>query len=466
MLSPKIFYIFVLVGTSLFAQQFAKKPHGIYPAEYSQFWFLYEKENRVGQEEIFLRPFYSSYREKASEHRYKTSLFPLYYSQSTNYWSKWSFLFLFGNETMHHEDIGKDSDYAITPLLQWGRGSTSKDEYTAFFPIYGTIKSKLSWSEIHFFLFPLYTEWNHKEFEAKSILWPLLLYGKSDIRQEYRALPFFSHKSHIGKFEHNSLLWPFISWGRDNLDKKEPSSYSFVWLLYGYKKSYYGNMKSFSFMPIIATWSLFSYGYDKRTAEVDYSFLFFLFQYSYSNDKDFRKLIFFPFYGYSHFASKEFTFVTPFYISMNSNTYHERVNFYYLVPFYIYSLKVYPKEERAELYIKIWPFYRYHRDPEGNLEWNTLSLFPIRSSTFERVWDPIWSILEYKKFINGEKRFSLFMRLYTQRWSADSFHIHIPFLAEYSSSPNKTSYKFLYGFLGYERQNEKSKFQFLWFIYI
>jgi hypothetical protein len=225
-------------------------------------------------------------------------------------------------------------------------------------------------------------------------------------------------------------------------------------------------MKSISVLPILGTLSLFSYGYDKRTSETNYNFIFFLFQYGYSNDKDYRKLICFPFYGYSHYASKDFTFITPFYIQMKSNNYHEKGIFYYFVPFYIYSNKTFPKEERSESYLKIWPFYRYSKDPEGNLEWNTLSLFPFRSSTFERVWDPVWSLVEYKNFINGEKRFSLFMRLYSQRWSEDEFHMYIPLLIDYSKSESSNSWSFFYGFLGYEKKEEKSKFQFLWFIQI
>ncbi|MEM4271118.1 MAG: hypothetical protein QXO70_03435, partial [Candidatus Pacearchaeota archaeon] len=307
----KLSLLFLSLCIYLHANALQKSIYGIYPAKYQQFWVFYEKEERVGQSQIIFRPFYSNYHDKKPNHFYSTSFYPLYYSQSTNYWSKWSFLFLFGNESTKHEDIGEDKDYVFTPIFQWGKGDTPKDEYFSFFPIFGKWKSKLSWSEINFFLFPIYIDWSHKEFEAKSILWPLTLYGKSDVRKEYRFLPFFSHKSHIGKFEHNSIFWPFISWGKDNLDKKEPSSYSFVWLLYGYKKSYYENMKSFSFMPILGTWSLFSYGYDKRKAEKDFVLLFFLFQYGYSNDKDFRKLIVFPFYGYSYYANKEFQFITP-----------------------------------------------------------------------------------------------------------------------------------------------------------
>ena len=444
-----------------------KQTYGLFPTQnYFNFSFFYEKEERQGQSELYVRPFYSTYSDKLTNSKFSSSFYPLYYSQSTDKWKKWTFLFLFSGDTWIHEDVGQDEDLSITPLFVWGKGDTDRERYISFFPIYGTLKNKLSWSSINYILFPLYVDWEYKDFRAKSILWPLTIYGSNEIRKEYRFLPFYSQKSHIGKFSHTSILWPFISYGVDNLDKKEPSSYSFFWLLYAKKESYYGNQLSFGFMPIIGSISLFSYGYDNRTTEKDYSALFFLLQYGYSNDKDYRKYIFFPFYGYSRYANKEFTFITPFIYKMETDTYLIKSNSYYLIPFYHYNYQNYIKEERTDSYLKIWPLFLWHRDFEGNLNWNFLSLYPIRSETAEKVWDPIFSIIEYKKLINGEKRFSLMMRLYSQRWSENENHWNVPLFVDYSSKDEITKFRIFYGFLGYEKSENKSIYQFLWFIKI
>jgi hypothetical protein len=58
------------------------------------------------------------------------------------------------------------------------------------------------------------------------------------------------------------------------------------------------------------------------------------------------------------------------------------------------------------------------------------------------------------------------MRLYTQRWAEDEFHLYVPFVMDLSLEKERTSWKFLYGFLGYERQEEKRSLQLLWFISI
>lgn len=77
--------------------------------------------------------------------------------------------------------------------------------------------------------------------------------------------------------------------------------------------------------------------------------------------------IYFSFYGYSRFASKEFTFITPLFVHMRSDTYGVKSNSYYLIPFFYYKEMHYIKEERADTYYKVWPIFKWHRDAEGNL---------------------------------------------------------------------------------------------------
>ena len=257
--------LFLVISFSLEAK-LPTYPVGEYPSKYSQVWVFYEKEWRKGQSEIILRPFYSSYEHDLSAHKYKTSLYPIFYSEKTNHWNRWTFLFIFSHDSTLHDDTGDDSDLVLSPLFQW--------------------------------------DWSHKEFKARSILWPFFVWGSSDIRSEVRVFPFYSQKRHIAKFEHTTLLWPFIQWGKDFLDKKEPTSYSFFFPFYNIKSSLYGNMESRAFIWFPILGSLVGYGYDRKTSEVNYNFLFFLIQYGYSNNRDYRKHIFFPFYGYSRFASK------------------------------------------------------------------------------------------------------------------------------------------------------------------
>ena len=399
-------------------------------------------------------------------YKYSTFLFPVFAKQKTDYWSYWSLLHIFSGTSIKHSDTGEDKDIMISPLFIWGKGETKKDSYYGFFPFFGKVKSKIGWSEIKFFLFPLYASWQHKDFKAYSILWPIFLYGKSPSRLEHRFLPFYSIKIHKGKYKRYSVLWPFFQWGTDFMDKKEPVSYFMFFPFYAHKRSKYGNMRSYAFLWLPLLGSFIGYGYDKRTGETNFNALFFIYQYGYSKDGSYKKHIFFPFIGYYRRNGKEAFFVTPFYFRLKSNTYHIKSDYKFITPFFWKIKKHYIKEDKTDIYYKLWPFFRYHKNTQGDMEWNILSLFPVRSETAEKVWEPMWSLIEYKKLANGEKRLSLFMRLYNQRWSADEFHVHIPFLWDYSRAPGYVRWKFLMGLIGYERIGDKRKIQLLWFIKI
>ncbi|WP_411822526.1 hypothetical protein [Leptospira sp. 'Mane'] len=458
----------ILICLSFFISPlFAKLPNSFtedIPSDYHQFWFLYESEKRANQDLIAFRPFYMSFEDKTTAFRFRSYLSPIYYKEETNHWYTWSSLFFFSGTGIKHEEGDEEDDFFLTPLFMWGKGETARENYFSIFPIYGRIRNKLSYQELNYFLFPIYTEWKYKTFEAKSLFWPLTMYGKSETRSEFRIFPLFSRKVHDGKYKRYSVLWPFFQWGEEKLDKKEPTNYSLFFPFYLSKNSQDGNMKSRAFLWFPILNSLFSYGYDKKTGHSNYSALFIFFQYHTSEKKDLSKFVIFPLYGYSYFANKEAEFITPFYISLSQNTNHLKSKSYFLLPFFSHSKQEFVGTGREDTYWKFWPLVRYHHDSEGNLVWNTLSIIPVRFEVMEEVWEPIFSIIEYRKLKNGEKRLHLVTRLYSQRWSAKETNIHIPLLVEFQKNETGFRYQFLYGLVGIDTREEKNKFQILWWL--
>lgn len=450
--------------TSLSAE-FPRKPSSEYSSDYWQFWFLYQTEKRDGESEIVVRPFFSTYKEKKSAYEFNTLIYPLYYDESTTHWGIWTFLYLFSGSSTKHPDLGEDKDF-ISPLVLYGEGDIAKENYWGIFPLYGEIHNKFAWSDLDFVLFPMYTSWSYEDFRAYSILWPIFLYGSSPVRKEFRFWPFYSAKEHQGKYARYSIIWPFIQWGYEDLDAKEPRSFVFLPGLYVGKDSQFGNMKSRGIFWLPLLGSFLGYGYDRRTDQFDFNALFFFFQYGYSNDRDYRKFVFYPFFVYSHYASKESTFITPFYLHMQTDTFYLKSDRYYFIPLYIDVHYSYPALHKETQYYKFWPFFRYHKDKDGNLTWNTLSLFPLKSETVEHFWSPIWSIVQYQKMINGEKRLSLLMRLYTQRWTEDEFHMYVPLLLDMDLTKKKSEWEILYGLFGYKNEENERTVKLLWLIEI
>jgi len=441
------------------------------PSDYYQFWFLYEAEKRANQSSFYIRPFYGNFFDKTTNFKSKTILPPIFYREETDHWYTWTSLFFFTGTGFKHEEGDEEEDIFFSPIFFWGKGDTPKENYVSIYPFFGTMKNKLSYQKIKYYvfpllLFPLYSEWEYKTYEAKSILWPLTLRGKSETRDELRIFPFYSHKEHIGKYKRYSILWPFFQWGQDKMDKKEPVSYAMFFPFYQYKYTDSGSMKSRAILWFPILNSLFSYGFDKKTGHTNYSALFVFFQYTTSVKNDAEKLVFFPFYGYSYFANKQARFITPFYIRLSQNTNHLKADSTFLLPFFSIMKQEFVGTGRTDLYWKLWPIIRYHKDSEGNLTWNTISLIPVRFENMEDLWEPIFSIIEYKKLVNGEKRLHLITRLYSQRWSDKEINIHIPLLVEYSKNESGFKYDFLYGFVGLDTRSDSTKYKLFWLLEI
>ena len=122
--------------------------------------------------------------------------------------------------------------------------------------------------------------------------------------------------------------------GKDSLDKKEPTSYSFFFPFYNLKSSHYGNMKSQAYLWIPILGSVFGHGYDKRTSEVNYNFLFFYFSMDIRTVKIIGNIFFFHSTAIHDLPAKSLPLFLLF-LNMRTDTYGVKSNSYYLIPFFI-----------------------------------------------------------------------------------------------------------------------------------
>ncbi len=442
--------IFLLSASALSARP-PTTTDGETPRRYWQFLFLFESTNAPGQSEFVIRPLipiYSHYANYERGYEFNTVLYPIFWSHGTFDWKKWTFLFFFTGDDTYHEDTKDDTDLMLSPLFSWGRGETERERYVSFFPFYGRIRNKLGWSEINFVMFPFYVNWSHKEYKAHGILWPIIMWGGDDVRSDLRIFPFYSSKIHQGKYVHRTVLWPFVQWGTDDMDKRDPRSYFLFFPFYGHKWSESGELNVHSIgWPI----SIVSWGRDRKVGAYEFRLLTFIYQYGYSETPLIRKHIFFPFYGYYRFNNYEFTFVTPFYHNLKTHSLIMESDYTFLIPFYTQEDRYYRRERTQEWYLKVWPFFNYMEDTRGNLSFRTLDLlWPWRSDTWDRLWGPVWSIVEYRTMENGDKYFSLFLRIYSQYWNDEEFHLF--FLGfEFHRTRRYWSFEFLGGLFGFRR---------------
>lgn len=448
------FLFMLLPGAGLFAKM-PDSVSGENPRDYYEFLFLYDRTITPGQSEHFFHPFYSRYENAERAYSIQSVLYPIYYSHGTNYWNYRTILYLFTFENKYHETKKEDDDVLLAPLFFWGRGDTEEERYFGFFPFFGNVKDKLAHSEISFFLFPVYSSWSYRNYKARSVLWPLVMWGgDGEKRSDFRFLPFYSSKVHEGKYEHRTALWPFFHWGVDDEDKKDPRHFFFFFPFYGQKRSESGSMYAYS---ILWPFTLFAWGKDEKRHASETQALWFLYQDVSGENPYVRKFMIFPFYAHYRFGNTEQTYYNEmnFYLLLignlrtNSTIVHSEYDFF--VPFYYRHYRYYPQEKEEILSWKVWPLISGFHASDGSKGWRVLSVWPLPDEYMDRVWGPFYSLAEWHRESNGDQYFSMLWRIFSIYWGNDSTRIF--FLGfNYTNSPYLFEIGFAGGLIGYSRE--------------
>jgi hypothetical protein len=163
------------------------------------------------------------------------------------------------------------------------------------------------------------------------------------------------------------------------------------------------------------------------------------------------------------------SFVTPLYFRLRKKT--EYMESDYTVSALIvwrfareYRGKPDPSYGNSWRYFKIWPLFQYEHDDRGNMAFSTLSLLPFRDPDgYELMYQPFWTLFEYRRFESGEKRLGLLLRTYFQAWGPDFLDIRVPILFSYRRSKDElTKWSILCSMFGYTRDGGGVTMNLFW----
>jgi hypothetical protein len=463
--------------------------------DFTWYWFLYEKESSELSNSIVFRPFYL--RNTNRKGIYRGSLMPfVYWGYETERKKEWKGLIgLIGSIDYTHASGIKDYDFGFFPFILYGNSVDPRDRYLLIWPFGGTIKGKFAHEEISpwvfpgFLLFalypptslaslfslktagflllsliPVYTTFKDKDYRAWSILWPLIHRGKSRTLDELRVLPFYSRKIKKG-FYKNYSYGMLVNYSTV-FYKEDVHKTFFLLPFYGKKWSSSRRIGASALF-----WPLFSWGYDRRSGELEVNLPWPLVQIKDSEDPKIKKRIFFPFYGLYKYGGNETFFVTPAYFTLKKKTASYTSEYYisllviwYFKRDYKYDHKYYGKSWR---YFKFWPFFQYEKNDRGDTSFNFLSLLPFRDpSGYEKMYQPFWSFLEYRKFSDGEKRLGILLRTYYQRWNDKFFTakmtLFIPIFTYSDYNDKVTEFSFLFSMFAYTNSSTGSYIRLFW----
>lgn len=423
------------------------------------FWFVYEKGEYYSSTYTVYRPLYlkNTYHDSS----FTASLMPvLYWKYTTQRQHTEKGVFGFYESVDYWGPQHYENDTGIFPILLYGTSTDEKDRYVHVWPFGGTIKGKLATDSITTYIFPgvalfflypassyyilavylvaslvpVYVHYTSKDYNAHGILWPLIQWGKSPVRDDIRVIPVYAHSKKKGFYD----------------------TYSYG-LLYNVRKEYFGNdtMHTVFFVPLYARrwlesgkaqsssllWPFFSWGYNDKHGNLEINFPWPFVQIRDCDDPFIYKRIYFPFYGKYIESNKTTFFITPLYFVLEKQAtgYESQYSIYGIL--FWYFKRDYDKEHQRYgkhwRFYKLWPLFHYEYNDRGDSSFALLSIMPFRDEEgYERLYQPFFSIIEYSRQSNGDRRFGLLLRTYFQSWNDNYFAMKIPFIISYSEKNN------------------------------
>ena len=161
-------------------------------------------------------------------------------------------------------------------------------------------------------------------------------------------------------------------------------------------------------------------------------------------------------------------FVTPLYFRIKKEAEYYKSEYHitciiawYLKRDYSYEHEYYGRSWR---YFKLWPLFQTEWNDSGMYSINILSLLPFRDTEgYEKLYQPFWTLFEYRVKPGGEKHLGFLLRTYYQAWGDDFFKMKIPVVVSYESRGESIKeFTVLLGSFGYEKDSEGAYLKFLW----
>lgn len=465
------------------------KNHTSY-ASYEWFWFFYEYEAIDQYQSTTFRPLFM--RNIDNSHIFEASLMPiLYWRYKTERRSEWKSLLGWVISVDYRHDTGRrDYDLGIFPFLFYGDSQNLSDRYCLVWPFGGTLRGKIGHDRISTYLFPgvllffifpptfppswvtagvvilsfipLYIDYEFKDYKAYGFFWPIIQRGRSPDRDDKRFLPFYAHNYKRNRYNNYSILMIF-NYQRVFIGDDEQRTF-FAFPFYGRRWNVSASSNSSTLL-----WPFFSWGYDKKRGDIELNFPWPLVQIQVCRSPYIKKRIFFPFYGNYEFRNSETFFITPLFFSLkrHSNNFSSQ---YYINAFIFWYFKRDFKSESSDVYgnswryYKLWPLFQYEYNDRGNKSFNLLSILPLRDPDgYERLYQPFWTILEYRRLQSGEKRLGLILRTYYQRWGKDFLYIKIPFVFSYAEHKNRVNrLSFFLSMFSYNNDRTRRYLRIFW----
>jgi hypothetical protein len=338
-------------------------------------------------------------------------------------------------------------------LAFWGE-TDQGESYGGFFPIYGNLKNRFKRDEINFFLWPIYSDSREGESKTHTVLWPFFTYSHGGGREGFRAWPLFGYDRKENNYEKSFFLWPIFHNERRHLYTDDPTEINMM-------IPFYVSVTSSKRVNRSVIWPFFNYTRDEDTNYTQWDFPWPFVQWGSGDERSIFRI--FPLYGRKYWEGMERGYILwPLYWYVHDEDDLHKKTFDRYLLFSKDEVEIWKKEDKQERRLRIWPFFYYRHEKEGDIYLYWPALLPFDHEGFERNWNPIFTLYEYRRNAQGASESKFLWGFYVHRQNSTRELYELSFFFTYYTAENVAYFSLLKGLLEYRGDGGKHALRVLY----
>lgn len=414
----------------------------------------FERSQDATVEALAFRPVFHRRLEKPAQRLEWEVLYPLMaYSRTEQDW-EFQFLQLLNLRGEGSKPETREDRFDLFPLYFSGKTGTG-EEYRALVPIGGRALDRLGQDEIEFALFPLYVRLVKQGVERRYFPWPLLSVTRGENQSGFRLVPLYGEEAKTGVFQKRFVLWPLFLQQRIGLDGDNPEETLSLLPLFVLQRS--RQRESTTLL-----WPFFTYTQDREREYEQWDLPWPLIRIARGEGRTIRRFL--PFFSVEErvlrkefllreLRSTDLILLFPLYMRSQEEV-PGSLKVRDRVLWWLYSDTREEGNDGSTRRVDAWPLFRYQRDREGGVVFQTLALleaFLPGNDRIERSYSPLWALYTYRSNPQGEAAGSLLWNLVRHETTAEgrTFELLGP-LVTYRERAGESSLSILGGLLEYQ----------------
>lgn len=417
---------------------------------------LYQRETRPDLNQWAVPPLISHTQYPGINGEEWDFLYPLFTYDRYGGESRWQFVQLLSVAGGKKQDDGNATRTSLFPFYFRQRSTDPTENYTSVVPFYGTLKHRLMRDEIHFVLFPIYSETRKKDVVTDNYLYPFFHLRHGDALRGWQFWPLLGteHKepttrtNHfdtvetIGGHDKRFALWPLFTVEHNGRGTDNPEDYHAFLPFYSLSRSPKRDVSSY-------LWPLFNYTDDREQKYREWDFPWPLWVIARGEGKTITRFL--PFYTYGHTATMDSEgWLWPVYthrLQHSDTLARERTRFGLWLYSRLDERRI--QAQTASRRVDVWPLATHFRGHDGSTRLQILAPFePLVPSnkSIERNFSPLWSLwrAEYNA-TNGASSQSLLWNLYRRDTTPETRRTSLLLgLIQYRSTPEQTQWRLFF----------------------